>query len=94
MSQHAADGDLIVSLIDTAAADLIEPKVKGATAAGAGAAGVVLPAVLWLLGAYVFPGGVPVQLQALVGLVVTGVCTFLGGYYARHVDRAVPTDAR
>jgi len=37
----------------------------------------LLPAVLWLLGVYVFDGGVPMPLQGAVGLAVTGLCTAL-----------------
>lgn len=60
----------------------VEPKVKAATAAA-----TVAAFVLWVLGAYVFDGVVPLPVQGLVGLVVTGGSTFVGGYYARHVDR-------
>lgn len=65
----------------------VEPKVKAATAAGASSAAVLLPFVLWLLGVYVFPDGVPVPVQGLVGLVVTGAATFAAGWSARHVNR-------
>ena len=65
----------------------VEPKVKAATAAGSTAAGVLVPFVLWLLAAYVFAGDVPLPVQGVVGLVVTGACTFAAGYWARHVDR-------
>lgn len=40
-------------------------------------ASALLPAVLWLLGVYVFDGVVPLQLQGLVGLVVTALSTAL-----------------
>lgn len=66
----------------------IEPKVRAATAAGATSAAVLLPFVLWLLGAYLFHGDVPVPVQGFAGLVITGACTFAAGYSARHVDRA------
>ncbi len=37
----------------------------------------LLPAVLWLLGVYVFDGGVPMPLQGAIGLAVTGMCSAL-----------------
>jgi len=83
----AAVSGYLVGLVDTAAAAEVEPKVKAATSAGAGSAAIILPAVLWLLSTYLFHGQVPVPLEGLTGLVVTGVCTFSGGFYARHVDR-------
>ncbi len=66
----------------------VEPKVAAATAASASSAAVLLPFVLWALGTYAFHGDVPVPVQGMVGLVITGACTFLAGYRARHVDRA------
>jgi hypothetical protein len=65
----------------------IEPKVQAATAAASSSA-ILLPFVLWLLGAYLFRGEVPLPVQGFVGLVVTGGSTFVAGYLARHVDRA------
>lgn len=65
----------------------VEPKVKAATAAGASSAAVLVPFVLWLLAAYVFGGDVPLPVQGVVGLLVTGACTFTAGYWARHVNR-------
>jgi hypothetical protein len=44
----------------------------------------LLPAVLWLLGVYVFDGGVPMPLQGAVGLLVTALCTALVRW-VRHV---------
>jgi hypothetical protein len=70
----------------------VEPKVRAATAASASSAATLLPFVLWLLGTYLFPDGVPLPVQGFAGLVVTGACTFAAGYYARHVDRA-PVEA-
>jgi hypothetical protein len=69
----------------------VEPKVRAATAAGASSAAVLVPFVLWLLGTYLFRGDVPLPVQGFVGLVITGGCTFVAGYYARHVDRAPST---
>jgi len=40
-------------------------------------ASALLPAVLWLLGVYVFDGAVPVQLQGAIGLAVTALSTGL-----------------
>lgn len=90
MPDHRPDGtdDLVVALIDLADADDVEPKVKAATAASAATA-AVLPFVLWLLQAYLFDGEVPLPVQGFVGFVVTGACTFVAGYRARHVDRRV-----
>lgn len=70
-----------------ATATAIEPKVTAATAASASSAAVLLPFVLWLLGTYLFHGAVPVPVQALAGLLITGGLTFAAGYRARHVDR-------
>jgi hypothetical protein len=89
MSQHAAP-ELTVAVIDVAAADDVEPKVKAATIASSATA-AVLPFVLWLLAVYVFDGEVPLPVQGVVGSVVTGALTFAAGYWARHVDRAQPT---
>jgi hypothetical protein len=65
----------------------IEPKVTAATAASAGSAATILPFVLWLLATYLFHGDVPLPVQGVVGLAVTGACTFAAGYTARHVNR-------
>jgi hypothetical protein len=85
--------DVIVAVVDVAAADTVEPKVKAATAASAAVA-AVLPFVLWLLATYVFDGEVPLPVQGFVGFVVSGACTFVAGYRARHVDRALEVIAR
>ena len=69
----------------------VEPKVRAATAASASSAATLLPFVLWLLSVYVFDGQVPLPVQGMVGLVITGACTFAAGYAARHVDRAQST---
>lgn len=71
-----------------ATATAVEPKVTAATAAASTAAGILLPLLLWLLTTYV--GEVPVAVQSAVGTLLTGVCTFAAGYYARHVDRVRP----
>ncbi|ASW55952.1 hypothetical protein CIK06_19875 [Plantactinospora sp. KBS50] len=63
--------------------------MKAATAAGAGSAGVLTPFVIWLVGQLFFAGGeVPLPLVGVIGLVVTGLCTFIGGWLARHSPRA------
>jgi hypothetical protein len=77
---------MTVLALDTVDATAIEPKVAAATAAASSAA-VVVTFLLWLLGAYVFGGEVPLPVQGIVGLIVTSAATFLAGYYARHVDR-------
>lgn len=94
MSRHTADGidDVVVALVDVAAADAVEPKVKAATAAGATAAGLIAPVVLWLLSRYLFDGvELPLPVATAVTTCITGLCTFAAGYYARHVDRARAT---
>lgn len=69
----------------------IESKVKAATVGAGGSAAVVTPAVLWLVDELWFNGAagpdVPLPLVGLVGLVVTGVCAFIAGYWARHTSR-------
>lgn len=67
-----------------ATATQIEPKVTAATAASS-AAGILLPLLLWVLTTWV--GEVPVPVQAAIGTLLTGACTFAAGYYARHVNR-------
>jgi hypothetical protein len=66
----------------------VETKVKAATAAGAGTAGVLTPFVIWLVDEMSFNGGaapeVPLPVIGLIGLMVTGVGTFVAGWYARH----------
>ena len=46
-------------------------------------AATLLPAVLWLLGVYVFGGAVPVELQGAVGLLITALCTVVARLAAR-----------
>lgn len=93
MTSHAPDGVDDVLIRTALASSAVEPKVRAATWA-ASASSLLLPAVLWALGVYVFGGEVPLPLQSLVGVLVTGACTFAAGYYARHVDRAEATGAR
>ena len=47
------------------------------------AVATLLPAVLWLLGVYVFDGDVPMQLQGAIGLLLTGLCTTVVGLARR-----------
>ncbi|GAB3142507.1 hypothetical protein GCM10027290_17170 [Micromonospora sonneratiae] len=72
----------------------VESKVKAATAAGAGSAAVVTPFVVWVVDQLFFNGDatpeVPLPVVGMIGLVVTGACTFVGGWYAKHTPR--PTD--
>ncbi|MEV4760158.1 hypothetical protein AB0J86_34360 [Micromonospora sp. NPDC049559] len=75
----------------------VETKVKVASAAGAGSAGILTPFVVWGLDQLFYHGDgqpdVPLPLVGLVGLIVTGGCTFVGGWYARHTPRpAEPPD--
>jgi hypothetical protein len=69
----------------------VETKVKAATAAGGGSAAVLTPFVVWLVGRLFFAGPgdpeVPLPVVGLIGLVVTGVCTFVAGWYAKHTPR-------
>jgi hypothetical protein len=89
VTTHVPDGvdDVLIRVAaDVAPAAAVEPKVRAATW-GASASALVLPAVLWALGVYVFDGEVPLPLQSIIGVLVSGACTFAAGYYARHVDR-------
>ena len=84
---HAAPGSYEVA--DPSA---IEPKTKAATAAGAGSAAIITPAVILLIDDLFYGGGevdVPLPYVGVIGLIVTGICTFAAGYYARHVNREV-----
>ncbi|MEV4197000.1 hypothetical protein [Micromonospora globbae] len=69
----------------------IESKVKAATAGAGGSAAVITPAVLWVIDELWFNGAaapdVPLPLVGIVGLVVTGVCAFVAGYWAKHTAR-------
>jgi hypothetical protein len=60
-----------------------EPKVKASALAA-----TLTPALLWALHTYV-PGAatLPVEVQATVGVLVTGGLTWLSGYLTRTVDR-------
>lgn len=69
----------------------VEPKTKAATVAGAGSAAIITPAVVLAVDQLFYGGGevdVPLPYVGVIGLVVTGVCTFVASYYARHVQRA------
>jgi hypothetical protein len=59
-----------------------ETKVQASTAAAA-ASGLIL----WLLGAYVFRGGVPDVIVSWVYVLVPGILAFAAGYLARHTPR-------
>lgn len=69
----------------------VETKVKAATAAGAGSAALITPFVVWLVDELFFNGAappdVPLPVVGLIGLVVTGVSTFVAGWFARHTPR-------
>lgn len=71
---------------------VVEPKVKAATGAGAGGALVLTPFFVWLVAQIAYNGdtsNVPIEVIGVVGFVVTGVCTFVAGYYAKHYQRPV-----
>lgn len=61
---------------------VVETKVQASTAAAA-ASGLIL----WLLGAYVFKGGVPDVIVSWVYVLVPGGLAFAAGYLARHTPR-------
>jgi hypothetical protein len=63
---------------------MTETKVKAASAAA-----TVTAFVLWVLGTYVFKDVVPEAVEGLVALVVTGVATWLAGWYAPHTPKTV-----
>jgi hypothetical protein len=65
----------------------IERKVTASTGAAA-ASGLIL----WILGAYVFRGGVPDVIVSWVYVLVPGILAFGAGYLAKHTPRppAVP----
>lgn len=69
----------------------VENKVKAATAGGAGSAALITPAVIWAVDELWFNGAaapeVPLQLVGLIGLVVSGLCVFVAGYWAKHTNR-------
>lgn len=75
---------------EVVSAEAIEPKTKAAAVAGAGSAAIITPAVVLLVDELWYGGGeidVPLPYVSVIGLVVTGVCTFAAGYFARHVNR-------
>lgn len=79
---------------DVVSPDTVEPKTKAATAAGVTSAGIITPAIVLAVDQMFYGGGevdVPLQYVGLIGLVVTGLCTFAAGYSARHVNRIQPT---
>ncbi|MGW3811606.1 hypothetical protein [Micromonospora sp. NPDC005113] len=69
----------------------IESKVKAATVGAGGSAAVITSAVLWAIDGLWFNSGaapdVPLPLVGVVGLVVTGVCAFVAGYWAKLTAR-------
>lgn len=84
--QHAARYDVVDH-------DAVEPKTK--TATGGAAAGAIVSAfVVWLLDELIWNGAaapeVPFPVTAFVGLAITSACTFVGGYFGRHVNRPNP----
>ena len=60
----------------------VEVKVQASSYAAA-ASGLAL----WILGAYVFRGGVPDVIVSWVYVLVPGALTFMAGYLARHTPR-------
>lgn len=71
----------------------IEPKTKAGTAAAAGSAAIITPAVVLLVDELFYGGGeidVPLPYISAIGLIVTGVITFVASYRARHVNRRNP----
>jgi hypothetical protein len=76
---------------DVVSDDTIEPKTKSATVAAGSSAAVITPAVVLAVDQLFYGGGdidVPLPYVGLIGLIVTGVSTFVASYYARHVQRA------
>jgi hypothetical protein len=60
----------------------VERKVTASTGAAA-ASGLIL----WILGAYVFRGGVPDVIVSWVYVLVPGILAFGAGYLAKHTPR-------
>lgn len=60
----------------------VETKVQASTAAAA-ASGIML----WIMGRYVFKGGVPDVVASWTYVLVPGILTFGAGYLARHTPR-------
>lgn len=90
MPQTPGIADHAAPKYDVVEADVVEPKTKAATAAGAGSAAIITPAVILAVDELFYGGGpidVPLPYVGVIGLVVTGLCTFAGGYFARHVNR-------
>ena len=63
---------------------MTETKVKAASAAA-----TVTAFLLWVLGTYVFKDVVPEAVEGVVALAVTGLATWLAGWYAPHTQRTV-----
>lgn len=71
----------------------VEPKVKASAAGAAGSAAIITPAVVLAVDSIWYDGGpvnVPIEYVGLIGLVVSGLCSLVAGYLARHVDRLPP----
>jgi hypothetical protein len=60
----------------------IETKVTASTSAAA-----VSGMVLWVLGKYVFKGGVPDVFASWIYIVVPGLLAWAAGYFAPHTHR-------
>lgn len=72
---------------------VVEPKVKAATGAGAGGALVLVPFFVWVVAQIAYNGDtsrVPLEVTGVIGFVVTGVCAFVAGYYAKHYQKPTP----
>jgi drug/metabolite transporter (DMT)-like permease len=69
----------------------VEPKVKAASGAGAGASLFVTPFLVWLLDLMFWNGDadppVPLPVVGMVGFVVAGLSSLAAGYVAKHVQR-------
>lgn len=90
-SQQTPGPDHAAPEYDVVPDDEIEPKTKSATAAASASSAVVVPFVVYVVDLAFYGGGdidVPVPVLGMIGLVVTGACTFAASYYARHVQRA------
>lgn len=61
----------------------VEAKVTNATIAA-----VVSSAIVWALTRYVFGGEVPVEIAALVQVLVPAAVTYAAGYLTAHTRRA------
>lgn len=68
-----------------------EPKVKASTAAGAGAAAIITPAIVQLIDDLFLdgpgPDAVPAVYVGVIGGAVVAVCAWAAGWLAPHVDR-------